>query len=98
MADQFVSCGRKTNSASASTNFLISHGQAIRSTIALSRVIHFMCSLFQPPFSLDAGVPLVALILPVAAGSIGQEINFGQVFHVLVAELDGRVEAERRAV
>jgi hypothetical protein len=37
-----VSCGRKTNSTSASMNFLISHAQAIRSTFAFSRVTHLM--------------------------------------------------------
>src|SRR6516162_8838587 len=36
------SVGTKTNSASLSTNFLISHGQATRSTLTYSRVIHFM--------------------------------------------------------
>src|SRR5206468_11952583 len=39
---QSVSCGRKTNSASGSTNFLINHGHATRSTLTFSRVIHFM--------------------------------------------------------
>src|ERR1700704_6568277 len=34
--------GTNTNSASLSTNFLISHGQATRSTLTFSRVIHFM--------------------------------------------------------
>src|SRR5215470_16872345 len=34
------------NSASLSTNFLISHGQATRSTFTYSRVIHFMVSSF----------------------------------------------------
>src|SRR5205823_3964888 len=37
-----LSEGTKTNSASLSTNFLISHGQATRSTLTYSRVIHFM--------------------------------------------------------
>jgi hypothetical protein len=37
-----VSWGRKTTSASESTNFLITQGQAIRSTFALSRVTHLM--------------------------------------------------------
>src|SRR5215510_1927084 len=34
--------GTKMNSASLSTNFLMSHGQATRSTFTCSRVIHFM--------------------------------------------------------
>jgi hypothetical protein len=33
---------KETNSASGSTKFLISHGQATRSTLTLSRVIHFI--------------------------------------------------------
>jgi hypothetical protein len=37
--------GRKTNSAPGSTNFLMSQGHEIRSTLTLSRVIHFMLSL-----------------------------------------------------
>src|SRR5213592_4723363 len=37
-----LSGGTKLNSASLSTNFLISHGQATRSTLTYSRVIHFM--------------------------------------------------------
>src|SRR5215212_6734368 len=39
------SAGANTNSASWSTNFLISHGQATRSTLTFSRVIHFMLNL-----------------------------------------------------
>src|SRR5258707_13437204 len=39
------SAGTNTNSASLSTNFLISQGQATRSTLTFSRVIHFMLSL-----------------------------------------------------
>src|ERR1700730_13172670 len=42
-----LSGGTKTNSASLSTNFLISHGQATRSTFTCSRVIHFMSSLLE---------------------------------------------------
>src|SRR5436190_693124 len=38
--------GTKMNSGSLSTNFLISHGQATRSTFTCSRVIHFM--MFPP--------------------------------------------------
>src|SRR5207244_7713426 len=34
--------GRKINSASRSMNFLMSHGQATRSTLIFSRVIHFI--------------------------------------------------------
>src|SRR5579862_9729137 len=37
-----LSDGTNTNSASLSTNFLISHGQAKRSTLTYSRVIHFI--------------------------------------------------------
>src|SRR2546423_15710209 len=37
-----LSAGAKMNSAFLSTNFLISHGQATRSTFTFSRVIHFM--------------------------------------------------------
>src|SRR5215472_911299 len=37
-----LSAGAKTNSASLSTNFLMSQGQATRSTLTCSRVIHFM--------------------------------------------------------
>src|SRR6516165_1773739 len=36
------SVGTKMNSASLSTNFLINHGHATRSTLTYSRVIHFM--------------------------------------------------------
>src|SRR5437868_4717332 len=36
------SAGTNRNSASLSTNFLISQGQATRSTLTCSRVIHFM--------------------------------------------------------
>src|SRR6185295_15074712 len=39
------SAGTNRNSASLSTNFLISHGQATRSTLTFSRVIHFMINL-----------------------------------------------------
>src|SRR5262249_29793608 len=39
-----LSGGTKMNSASRSTNFLMSHGQATRSTLTCSRVIHFMRS------------------------------------------------------
>src|SRR6202021_2244387 len=44
---RFASCitlsgGTKINSASLSTNFLINHGQATRSTLTRSRVIHFI--------------------------------------------------------
>src|ERR1700730_18145370 len=36
-----LSAGTKMNSAPLSTNFLMSHGQATRSTLTYSRVIHF---------------------------------------------------------
>src|SRR4029077_7101187 len=39
---QSVWWGRNTNSASGSTNFLMSHGHATRSTLIFSRVIHFI--------------------------------------------------------
>ena len=39
------STGTKRNSACGSTNFLISHGQATRSTFTFSRVTHFMMHL-----------------------------------------------------
>src|SRR5207344_1505384 len=39
--------GTNTNSASLSTNFLMSHGHATRSTLTFSRVIHFMLRLLQ---------------------------------------------------
>src|SRR3974390_2796160 len=42
-----LSAGTKTSSASLSTNFLISQGQATRSTLTRSRVIHFMGYLQQ---------------------------------------------------
>src|ERR1700736_2864124 len=48
------SAGTNTNSASLSTNFLISHGQATRSPVTFSRVIHFMLSLLW--FSLRTSV------------------------------------------
>src|SRR2546428_8830469 len=38
----------ENNSASLSTNFLMSHGQATRSTLTCSRVIHFMRSSILP--------------------------------------------------
>src|SRR5262249_10819735 len=41
-----LSVGAKMNSASLSTNFLISQGQATRSTLTYSRVIHFIASSF----------------------------------------------------
>jgi len=37
-----LSAGAKTNSASLSTNFLMSQGHATRSTLTCSRVIHFI--------------------------------------------------------
>src|SRR6185437_882362 len=42
-----LSSGTKWNSASLSMNFLISQGQATRSTFTRSRVIHFMGQLLQ---------------------------------------------------
>src|SRR5216684_1771813 len=42
MLAQSVVWGRKTNSASGSTNFLMSQGQATLSTLTFSRVIHFI--------------------------------------------------------
>src|SRR5262245_22992275 len=49
--------GTKMNSASRSTNFLMSHGQATRSTFTFSRIIHFMafpCSVFEVRIVLEA--------------------------------------------
>src|ERR1044071_3806154 len=42
-----LSAGTKMNSGLLSTNFLISHGQATRSTLTRSRVIHFMSVLLK---------------------------------------------------
>src|SRR6185369_7002230 len=42
-----LSAGTNRNSASRSTNFLISQGHATRSTFTLSRVIHFIASFLQ---------------------------------------------------
>jgi hypothetical protein len=47
---------------------------------------------------LDAAVPIVTLVFPVSTGARWQKIYFGQVLHHFVAELDGRVEAQRCAV
>ena len=53
--------GTKINSAEGSTNFLINHGQAIRSILGRSRVIHFISvynyfakSSFNPRLSFKA--------------------------------------------
>src|SRR6266849_6144018 len=54
------------------------------------------CSLSRMP--LYPSEPLVALIFPIAATRLSQEIHLGQVLHLLVAELHGRVEADRGAV
>src|SRR5713226_2929316 len=62
MADQFVSCGRKTNSGSGSTNFVINHGHAIRSTFAPSRVTHFMRT--TQPSANDSVVLLTIATVP----------------------------------
>src|SRR5215216_2632142 len=43
------SAGTYRNSASGSTNRLMSHGHAIRSTFGRSRVTHFISSLFLQP-------------------------------------------------
>src|SRR6516164_6128771 len=51
-----LSAGTKTNSASLSTNFLINHGQATRSTLTRSRVIHFIEHL-QPSLGLRSKPP-----------------------------------------
>src|SRR5262245_25690691 len=50
------------------------------------------------PSASNAAVPLVSLIAPVAAVSFGEEDDTGQVLGALVAELDGRIHAGRRAV
>ena len=39
--------------------------------------------------------PFVALVFPVTAGPVGHEIYFGQIFHVFVAQLHGRINAQR---
>src|SRR6266566_516474 len=46
IADQAVSWGRNTNSASRSIKLRINHGQATRSTLIFSRVIHFIIYIF----------------------------------------------------
>ena len=48
------------NSACGSTNFLMSHGQATRSTFTFSRVIHFMAALLR---LVDANFGGVAIAL-----------------------------------
>jgi len=50
------------------------------------------------PLTLDTAVPVVTLVFPVSTGARWQEVYFGQVLHHLVAELDRRIEAQRRAV
>src|SRR5262249_18261831 len=57
-----LSGGTKTNSASRSTNFLMSHGQATRSTLTCSRVIHFMRSSIRGPS--ERGPPAVSVFGP----------------------------------
>src|SRR5712692_5738070 len=52
------SVGTKRNSASLSTNFLISQGPATRSTLTCSRVIHFMGQLLLLFFSCAASLCL----------------------------------------
>src|SRR4030095_3364533 len=52
--------GKNTNSASGSTNFLMSQGQATRSTLIFSRVIHFINYtpvLWQPGFGTRSLLP-----------------------------------------
>ena len=48
--------------------------------------------------TLHSAVPIVPLIFPVPAAALREKIDFGQILHVLVAELDGRVEAQRGAM
>src|SRR5437868_4208711 len=55
------SAGTYRNSASGSTNRLISHGHATRSTFGRSRVTHFISSLPSP--SRGTAVPGTALLL-----------------------------------
>src|SRR6266436_9421371 len=58
--------GTNRNSASGSTNFLMSHGHATLSTFTFSRVIHFITSFLQ------------LLIQPLKAlASFGQKLSIG---------------------
>src|SRR3954451_10927451 len=67
-----LSPGTKTNSASWSTNFLISHGQATRSTFTFSRVIHFM--VFHSLFVQLKKVPLARQPFHQLVNPAGDEI------------------------
>src|SRR5579859_8066363 len=46
----------------------------------------------------DTGIPLVAAIFPVPAGTLRREAHVEKILHHLVAELDGAVETQRSAV
>src|SRR3984893_13120727 len=48
--------------------------------------------------ALYPGEPVIALVFPIATGSIGEEVDFGEILDVFVAELDRRVDSQRRAV
>src|SRR6266851_8068553 len=52
----------------------------------------------QHPARLDAGEPIVALVFPVAARLVREEIHLGQILDHFVAEFDRRVETQRSAV
>src|SRR6202158_5245983 len=48
--------------------------------------------------ALYPGEPVIALVFPIATGSIGKEVDLGKVLDIFVAELDRRVKSQRRAV
>src|SRR5438105_7296343 len=64
------SAGTNRNSASGSTNFLISHGQATRSTFTRSRVTHFIRHLLSVARDRIVALDLSELHESVAWGSI----------------------------
>src|SRR5947209_9576076 len=76
-----LSEGTKRNSAFLSTNFLISHGQATRSTLTRSRVIHFTVYLlgrllrFRGHSGRSAVEPDRRRLLARGANSHGEEIE-----------------------
>src|SRR6266446_1298706 len=76
--------GTNRNSASGSTNFLMSHGHATLSTFTFSRVIHFITSflqlLIQPPKALRS---LEFLVL-----QIGVVYHLGHLQHRLVCNCE----------
>src|SRR3954464_8863633 len=66
-----LSAGTKMNSGSLSTNFLISHGQATRSTLTFSRVIHFIVF---PPCAFKTTKPLARQSPHQLVDAIGDEV------------------------